>query len=132
MLVPLQLSTQTLSLIIMIFQPSDCILLLNSLACMYPPKNNPPAPQTGIKTLSRLTHHSFYGLCLAFLCCVSKLSLRQLLHYVSVCLRHHSSLLFSILALSSQFSHLLCSAAADSVAVHCPPVSAPVLCMSYN
>lgn len=129
---PLQPAAQKSSLIIMILQRSDCILLLNGLAQIYPPKNNPPVPERGIKTLFRVTHRSFYGLCLAFLCCDSKLSLRQLLHYASVYLRHHSSVLFSILNLPSQFSHLFCSEAPGSVAVYCPPVSATVCCTSYS
>lgn len=46
-LVPLQPAAQKLSLIIMISQRADCILPLNSLAQIYPPKNNPPVPTRG-------------------------------------------------------------------------------------
>lgn len=81
---------------------------------------------------SRQNNSSFILWPLAFLCCDSKLSFRQLLHYASVYLRHHSCLLFPILTLPSQLGGLFFSLAADCVAVHCPPVSAVGRCMSFN
>lgn len=97
-LVPQQPAAQKSSLIIMILQRCDCILLLNGLA------QNALSLKTillyqreGLNLSAVKLLHSFYGLCLAFLCCDSKLSPRQpFLHYASVYLRHHSSLLFSI------------------------------------
>lgn len=47
-LVPLQLAGQKSSLIIMILVRSDCILLLNGLAQIHSPKNNPAIPKRGI------------------------------------------------------------------------------------
>ncbi len=47
-LVSVQPAAQKSSLIIMILQPSDCILPRNCLAQINPPKNNPTVPKRGI------------------------------------------------------------------------------------
>lgn len=111
-------------LIIMIAQIYDCILAVKYL----PKKTILDFAKEGFN-LCRVSHHSFFCLCLAFLCYDSKYSLRQLLHYASVYLRHHLSL-FSICFLPSRSSHLFSPAA--SVAVHCPPASAPGRCTSLT
>ena len=93
------------SVIMVILKHYENPLLLYRLFQIYPAKNNPLSPMRGIKLLS---NSLIFSPSLAFLCCDSKLSSRQLLHYASVYLRHHSSWLPSALALPFPPCTLVC------------------------